>query len=64
MYYWLEDLVQEYQRNRKEYQAGYGTPVSGDDGMEHIIEHAGVASHPGDVGMEVIAQRVLEMIKD
>ena len=51
-------------RGRKEYQAGYGTPVSGDDGMEHIIEHAGVASHPGDAGMEVIAQRVLEMIKD
>ena len=48
--------------NMKEYKAGVGTKVWGDDGMEHIIEHSGVASHPGDEGMKCIADKVLKQI--
>ena len=29
----------------------------------HIVEHAGVANHPGDAGMKWIADRVLEKVK-
>ena len=49
-------------RGKSEYQAGMGTVVNGLDGKEHIIEHSGVAAHPGDEGMKAIAERVLEEI--
>ena len=50
-------------RGKSEYQAGMGTKVMGDDGQKHVIEHNGVASHPGDKGMEVIAKRVLDFVE-
>ena len=49
-------------RGKSEYQAGMGTVVSGLDGIEHIIEHSGVAAHPGDEGMKYIAEKVIEEI--
>lgn len=49
-------------RGQEKYMAGMGKAVSGDDGAEHIIEHEGVARHPGDEGMRVIADRVLDVI--
>ena len=49
-------------KGKTEYQAGLGTVVYDKDGNEHIIEHEGVAKHPGDKGMEYIADRVIEKI--
>jgi hypothetical protein len=51
-------------RNDEIYMAGMGTVVEGDDGIEHVIEHDGVARHPGDDGMGMIAERVLELVKN
>ncbi len=50
-------------RDVEEYRAGLGTIVEGDDGQDHVIEHEGVARHPGDKGMQVIAERVMESLK-
>lgn len=35
-----------------------GTVVQGNDGLPHVIESAGVAIHPSDAGMALIAQRI------
>lgn len=40
-----------------------GTVVFDKDGNEHIIEHDGVAKHPGDKGMDAIASRIFEKLK-
>lgn len=50
-------------RGKDEYKAGMGTKVSGEDGEEHIIEHSGVANHPGDEGMRIIAERIIQYVR-
>lgn len=50
-------------KDNKDYQAGLGTIVYGDNGEKHIIEHEGVAKHPGDKGMKYIADKVIEKIQ-
>ena len=45
-----------------DYQCGIGTVVYDADGNEHVVEHDGVASHPGDLGMKYIAEEVLKVI--
>ena len=49
-------------KDNTDYQAGLGTTVYGDDGVGHTIEHNGVARHPGDKGMEYIANKILDVI--
>lgn len=48
--------------DNKEYYCGLGTIVYDKDGGEHIVEHDGVANHPGDKGMEAIAKRIIEFL--
>lgn len=50
-------------KDNQEYFAGIGTVVFDRDGKEHIIEHDGVARHPGDKGMEAIAGKVVEKLE-
>ncbi len=45
-----------------DYYAGMGTTVYDDDGNPHRINHKGVATHPGDKGMEAIAERIIAVI--
>lgn len=54
----LEDIA-----GKKEYQSAMGAKVFGDDGSEHIIAHEGVAAHPGDKGMQAIADRIMREIR-
>ena len=44
------------------YQCGIGTIVYDEEGNAHTVEHGGVAMHPGDSGMEYIANKVIELI--
>ena len=50
-------------KDNKEYYSSIGTEVEDSDGKLHAIDHQGVASHPGDKGMEAIANRVIEKMK-
>jgi len=43
-------------------KAGLGTTVFGTNGEAHVIEHAGVAAHPGDKGMQYIADSVIKSL--
>ena len=45
------------------YQCGLGTVVYDENGLQHVVEHEGVAKHPGDKGMEYIANAVLQTLK-
>ena len=49
--------------NDTSYQAGMGTVVYDAEGKEHTIEHQGTSSHPGDKGMQKIAELVYAAIK-
>lgn len=46
------------------YQCGMDTTVYDSDGGPHTVEHAGVAGHPGDLGMKWIADRIIEVVKE
>lgn len=46
-----------------DYQAGLGTIVYDQNGNGHVIEHEGVAVHPGDKGMKYIAEAVEKKIE-
>ena len=50
-------------QNDSTYQAGLGTMVAGSDGVKHKIEHEGVAGHPGDNGMQYIAEKIFDCIQ-
>ena len=47
-----------------EYKCGMGTTVYDDEGKPHIVEHEGVAGHPGDKGMKEIADKVINCIDE
>lgn len=49
-------------KENKDYMAGMGTTVYDNDGSEHVINHNAVANHPGDKGMEYIANKILDEI--
>lgn len=42
-----------------EYMCGLDSQVYGMDGKMHIVKHEGVAKHPNDKAMEVIAKRIV-----
>ena len=46
-----------------EYQSAMGAIVYDPEGGEHVVDHEGVAGHPGDKGMEYIAQGILDAMK-
>lgn len=49
-------------RGKEEYFAGMGTRVYDAEGNVHVIEHGGVASHPGDSAMKYIAERIYQKV--
>ncbi len=44
------------------YQERIGSYVYGDDGNLHMINHPGVAGHPSDLGMQAIANAILNSL--
>jgi len=45
-----------------DYYCGMGAVVYGSDGQAHVVEHKGVAKHPGDRGMQAIADRIIDTL--
>ncbi len=54
--------VQINQYDTPAYQEQVGNPVYGDDGFIYHINNADVARHPSDLGMEKIAEEILNAI--
>lgn len=50
-------------KGKDEYRCLVGTTVYGAQGEAHVVEHEGVAIHPGDKGMEYIANAVIAQIQ-
>lgn len=48
--------------NDEKYMCGIGTKVYSDNGEWHIVEHGGVARHPGDIGHRELAVRLLKAV--
>lgn len=46
------------------YESALGEKVYDSDGTEHVIEHSGVAKHPGDAGMAFIASKIIEILQE
>lgn len=49
-------------RGKEEYMVGMKTEVQDLDGNLYSIEHGGVAKHPNDNGMSIIAERIIKEI--
>jgi hypothetical protein len=49
-------------RGDSEYLCKLGTIIYGSDGAAYENEHEGVAAHPGDKGMKVIADRIINCV--
>ena len=47
---------------KAEFQAGMGTIVFDEEGKSHVIDHSGVAVHPGNLGMKAIAEKIVDCI--
>lgn len=51
-------------RNNEDYSTEYGTPVYDDLGLSHLITDYGVMTHPNDIAMKYIADKIIELIKE
>ena len=48
--------------DNSDYYCGKGTVVFDNNGGKHVVDHAGVAKHPGDKGMQAIANRIINSL--
>ena len=51
-------------QGKREYQSSVGNTVYDKEGNSHKIEEKGVARHPGDVGMDYIAQQIIRNLEE
>lgn len=58
----LEYVSLDEIKDNPAYQAGMGTIVYDEAGNGHDIQHPAVAAHPNDIGMQYIADRILERV--
>lgn len=50
-------------RDNGEYQCGMGATVYDAEGTAHSVDHGAIASHPGDKGMQAIAEKVIAALE-
>lgn len=50
-------------KNIKEYMCGLNTVVLDADGNEHVVTHEGVATHPGNLGMQYYADKIIDALE-
>lgn len=51
-------------KGMNQYQCGMNTTVYDSNDNPHIVEHAGVADHPGDEGMKWITDQIVKAVKE